>query len=122
MAYKIGVDKSSGIVNVTYSGTVSLDMRKQAVEDVCEIHDPLEPLNILVDVRKLIMDLSLEEQKLFGRYLASREELMDAKVAVLHTNDYNPNLAIDVHAFNSGYQLAEFSALSQAVDWLTCNT
>ena len=118
MAYTIDLNESLEIVNVVYTGKVSLDMRMQAVEQVCSSYSHLKPLKILVDVRGLIMDLSFDEQQAFGKNLANNPVLTDARVAVLHKPDFNPNAIIDDSAFNNGYMLAQFSSQADAELWL----
>lgn len=118
MTYIIELDKPLEIVNVIYSGKVSLDMRMQAVEQVCSSHSHLKPLRILVDVRELVMDLSFDEQQAFGKQLANNAALTNARVAVLHKPDFNPNAIIDDSAFNNGYMLAQFSSPDDAELWL----
>ena len=119
MSYVIELNKPQEIVNVIYSGKVSLDMRLQAVDQVCCNYSHLMPLRILVDVRELVMDLSIEEQQAFGKYLASHPGLTNARVAVLHKSDFNPNVVIDDSAYNDGYMLAQFSSLTDAELWLS---
>ena len=118
MTYKIDFNSSSKIVCVSYSGAVSLEMRMQAVEEVCSNYCHLIPLIILVDVRQLIMDLSFDEQQRFGEYLANHSGLINARVAVLHQPDFNPNIVVDTSAYNNGYMLAQFSSLTEAELWL----
>ena len=118
MTFSIEFDNSHEIVNVVYNGTVSLEMRKQAVERVCSDYGQYKPLKILVDVRELIMDLSFDEQQAFGEFLANHPGLNHARVAVLHKPDFNPNVVIDSSAYNNGYLLAQFSSRSDAELWL----
>jgi len=118
MSYRINFNESLEIVNVIYSGTVSLEMRKQTVEQVCSNYSHLKPLKILVDVRDLVMDLSFEDQQAFGEYLANHPGLTYARVAVLHKHDFNPNVVIDDSAYNEGYILAQFSSQTDAELWL----
>ena len=44
--------------------------------------------------------------------------LPNARVAVLHKPDFNPNAIIDDSAFNNGYLLAQFSSPDDAELWL----
>jgi hypothetical protein len=118
MAYIIKLNKPLEIVNVIYTDKVSLDMRMQAVEQVCSNYSHLKPLRILVDVRELFMDLSFDEQQTFGKQLANNPALTYARVAVLHKPDFNPNAIIDDSAFNNGYILAQFSSPADAELWL----
>lgn len=118
MNYTIDFDSEKEIVKVAYAGRVSLDERVQAVKDVTRTYAKYMPLKILIDVRDLKMHLSLEEQKHFGQYLSNHKGLAEAKVAVLHPSDHNPNLLVDIHAFNNGYRLAEFEKRQVAQTWL----
>jgi len=118
MSYRIKFNESLETVNVIYTGTCNLEMRKQAVEQVCNNYSHLKPLKILVDVRDLVMDLSFEDQQMFGEYLANHPGLTHARVAVLHKHDFNPNVIIDDSAYNQGYILAQFSSQSDAELWL----
>jgi len=121
MNYEISYIELNDIIHVTYTGSVSLSERKQAVNDVCTTYSDHKPLKILVNVCDLKMDLSLQEQHEFGDYLAFHSGLSQAKVAVVHQADYNPNLLIDTCAFNNGYRLAEFNQISAAETWLAEN-
>lgn len=118
MPYSINLNESLDIVNVFYSGSVSLEERKQAVEQVCSKYSRIKPLKILVDVRDLVMDLSYEDQQAFGEHLANHPGLTHARVAVLHEHDFNPNVIIDDSAYNHGYTLAQFSSHTDAELWL----
>ena len=118
MAFKISFNAIHEIVNVIYSGIASLEERIQAVEDVCASYGDLKPLKILVNVRSLEMHLPLPEQKKFGKFLADCQGLAHSRVAVLHKQSHNPNMLIDVIAFNNGYKLAEFIEQKDAEDWL----
>ncbi|HEY9036751.1 MAG TPA: hypothetical protein VIM96_08590 [Pseudomonadales bacterium] len=118
MSYQITLDESTMLVQVIYAGPASLTKRMRAVSDVCTQYAHLAPLNILVDVRRLNMELSLDEQKYFGEYLATHPVLANAKVAVLHPPGHNPNLIIDATAFANGYRLAQFNLQRDAASWL----
>lgn len=118
MAYRISFDETNGVVDVIYNGEVSLEQRKQAVEQVCQEFAHLDTLPIMVDVRQLTMHLTSAEQKAFGQYLASHPVLSKARVAVLHPETHNPNLLIDTTAFSRGYTLAQFNLIPEAHAWL----
>lgn len=126
MSYRIDFNESNGVIHVVYAGKVGLAERLLAVKEVCGQFGSRRPLLILVDVSELEMVMTLEEQTLFGEYLASRPELVDARVAVLYgqgrklpeTKVRNPNVIVDLVAFNNGYRLAEFTSLQGAAEWL----
>lgn len=119
MTYIIKFIEPLEIVHVTYSGIVSLNERVKAVESVCNLYSHINPLKILVNVRDLDMQLSMDEQAAFGKYLASHALLSNARVAVLHNRQNNPNILIDVTAFNNGYKLAQFNNNKDAEGWLS---
>jgi hypothetical protein len=131
MSYSIDFNETNGVIQVTYAGKVALAERRQAVEDVCTQYGGRRPLRILVDVSELEMVMTLDEQKAFGEFLASRPELADARVAVLYGGELsgkasswdkresqNPNIIVDLVAFNNGYRLAQFVSLQLAAEWL----
>lgn len=118
MTYSVSLDEALEVVRVSYSGIVTLNERMQAVENVCRPYSHLKPLKILVNVRELEMHLSIQDQKTFGRFLATHLELKNARVAVLHKNSHNPNLCVDASAYNLGYTRAEFINTKDAEEWL----
>lgn len=108
MSYEVKLNEADGIVDVIYNGTVTLEERKQAVDEGCSLYAHMRPQLILVNARKLEMDLTMEEQQIFGEYLASHPKLAQARVAVLHEESDNPNLFVDHFASINGYKLAQF--------------
>ncbi|MBY4677300.1 hypothetical protein [Marinobacterium arenosum] len=117
MPYQIEQDHDR-IITVTYQGQVDLAERMAAVEDACRYIDDIDRVLLLIDVREVIVKMSLEQQKTFGTYLANRQELSRAKVAVLHPAGRNPNQVIDGYAYINGYHLVEFSDTREARAWL----
>lgn len=118
MGYEIEFDDASKIVTVKYTGRVSLNERLSAVEEVSASYSHLNPLRILIDVVSLDMQLSYKEQKNFGTYLATNRRLKNARVAVFHQANNNPNVFVDSTAFLNGYQLAQFDNEKGAHSWL----
>ena len=45
--------------------------------------------------------------------------LKNAKVAVLHPRDHNPNMNIDTFAYVNGYCTVNFISTTEAISWLT---
>ncbi len=118
MPYTIEFDPLSSVVTVIYRHNVPLNERLQAVEEVCSAYSCQKPLKILVNVRELDMQLTYEEQKYFGQFLANHADLQNARVAVLHRTGINPNWVVDSFAFMNGYLLAQFDKRSEAELWL----
>jgi hypothetical protein len=118
MTYSIEFDEESKILTLKYTGSVSLESRLSAVNDICTSYSHLIPLRILVDVIDLDMQLSYEEQTYLGKHLAANEDLVNAKAAVFHEKNNNPNLIIDTTAFINGFHLVQFDNKKEAQSWL----
>jgi len=119
MSYKIEFDEDSKIVTIKYIGSVSLGSRLSAVNDICTSYSHLNPFRILIDVIDLDMQLSYEEQTYFGKRLAANKDFGNAKAAVLHEKNYNPNFIIDTAAFINGYHIVQFDNKKEAQLWLS---
>ncbi|OMH25801.1 hypothetical protein [Motiliproteus sp. MSK22-1] len=117
MAYSV-VKDGEGIISVTYKDKVDLAERYSAVSDACKHIDDIAAVRLLIDVREVVVNMTLNEQKTFGNFLANKYELSEAKVAVLHKSDNNPNQAIDTYAYMQGYHLVEFTDPGEARLWL----
>ena len=79
--YSIDFNPALRVVTVCYKGAVSLKDRMCAVDEVCENYAGTGPLKILVDVNKLEMDLTTEEQIAFGEYLAGHVDFRWSSLA-----------------------------------------
>ena len=120
MAHLIQKDNSNNVI-VIYTGSVDLNERKLAVDEACELANPPDPVRLLIDVRKIIMNMSLDEQEDFVGYLVEKKELVNAKVAILHNPQSNPNLMINTFAYIAGYQTVDFDRENDAISWLNGN-
>ena len=119
MAFKIEFDESTQVVSVIFSRATNLESKLLAVSEVTQTFSGNERINILVDVREQVMEMTLGEQDAFGEYLANHFGLRNARVAVLHKPNFNSNSVIDYIAYKNGYQLEEFASFSDAILWLT---
>lgn len=117
MAHTVTHDVSN-IIRVTFNGTVDLHERMLAVDEVCELVNSPHNVRLLIDVRNIKMDMSLDDQQYFGRFLASKQALANAKVALLHKPRDNPNIVINAVAYAEGYHVVEFDQLNEAHMWL----
>ncbi len=120
MTYSIQKDDSN-IITVTYTGSVNLSERKTAVDETCKLITPSVPVKLLIDVRNINNNMSLDEQEYFVEYLVEKKELANAKVAVLHNPQSNPNFMIDSFAYIAGYQTVDFDREKDAISWLNGN-
>ncbi|MCP4325032.1 MAG: hypothetical protein GY951_15070 [Psychromonas sp.] len=118
MSYKIQLIEENQIVAVTYIGDISLDVRLSAVHDICSNYNQFKFYKLLIDSRQASQQMSKNEQIIFGRYLAEREEFRNALVATLSTSDNTINKVIVKEASSLGYQISCFDNKQQAVNWL----
>jgi hypothetical protein len=119
MPHSIKVLHSQKIVNVIFDGGVNLDERIASVKEVCNLLPSDTPVLLLIDVRALTNLMSNPEQEYFGRFLASKSEFKQAKVAVLsQAQTHNPNTIINNVAYLNGYHLVPFTCRSEAIYWL----
>lgn len=117
MPYFINKDSTS-VITVSYLGPADLDERKKAVDEICKLVNPGEPVKLLVDVRKLAMNMSKDEQRCFARYLANKKELSAARVALVHVPENNPDQLINAVAYSEGYEVVDFDNMNSANEWL----
>ena len=108
----------SDIIRVTYSGKVDLDDRKMAVDEACQSIQSADHVRLLIDVRDITSNIPASSQKEFAQYLAAKETLKNAKVAVLHKHENNPNLLINAYAYAEGYVTVSFNNEYDAILWL----
>ena len=108
----------SNITTVIFTGSVGLSERIMAVDEVCGLVESSVPVRLLIDVRDIIMNMSTDEQIYFGKYIASREQFSEAKVAVVHNPGTSPNIMISTTAYLEGYHVVEFDDLNEANLWL----
>lgn len=117
MAYLVQ-ETDPNTITVTYTGSVDIHERKAAVGETCKLINPSNPVRLLIDVTKIIMKMSVDEQKSFAEYLTSKKELANAKIAVLHDPQSNPNLIINALVYTKGFFTVNFENKNEAIAWL----
>ena len=119
MAHQIDTLADANIIVVKYSGDVGLKERLSAVVEVCDMLNDTSCVRLLIDIRQINNTMSNEQQQYFGRYLANKPELKNAKVAVLSEQlERNANLVINNTAYLEGYHVAPFNSRGEAISWL----
>jgi len=119
MSYDVRFDEEDKIVIVTYIGTVTLEEREKVIMGVSSSYAYLNPLRLLFDTREFVLNLTLDEQKSLGEFVANDTTYARARIAVLHNKINNPNLVVDTYANINGIsELAQFSNQRDAIDWL----
>ncbi len=119
MSYRIGRVDNSKILILTYEGSLDLQTRLDALEEIKKIiRDENLDADLLIDVRNSTSLLSTMEEYEFGKTLAGTKELKNSLVALLRLGKGNQNQFINNVAVNRGYMLREFSSEDAAMGWL----
>jgi len=119
VSYRIGRVDNSKILIVTYEGSLDLQTRLDALEEIKKIiRDENLDADLLIDVRNSTSLLSTMEEYEFGKTLAGTKELKNSLVALLRLGKGNQNQFINNVAVNRGYMLREFSSEDAAMGWL----
>lgn len=106
------------IIKVIFSEEVDLQQRKEAVDRVCELVSGKTQVKLLIDLTCFINKMTLEEQALFGHYLANAKALSQAKVASVTAYNKQTNIVVEAIAFTQGYQVVNFHNEADAKAWL----
>lgn len=115
MPYKIDVLKDSDIIEVTYSGDITLNERIAVVHVLCCEFNLFDRFKLLINSTRTEQKMSLVEQQIFGKFIATKEEFKGALVAVLQT----PSMETLVdEAQKYGYQIKQFVDYDTALLWL----
>ncbi len=117
MAFSL-YQEGSGIINVVFTEEVDLQQRKDAVDEVCKLVDNHEPTKLLINLSRYINKMTLEEQEIFGHYLAHAKGLANAKVASVTGFSQASNVVVEAVAFTQGYQVVNFNNEHEARAWL----
>lgn len=118
MAYKIEVMSALKIIRVTYSGDLTFNDRIQAVHILCCEFNIFDRFKLLIDVRRVNQEMTSLEQEIFGKFIASKEEFNQAKVAVVD-NILEPVDQIMIReALKDDYQIKMFDNEKEALSWL----
>jgi hypothetical protein len=117
MPYKISKLESSAIITVIYSGEVSLEQRMALITDLSIEHIQNANPKILIDARSLLTSMTETEQKIWGNFIASREEFLNASVALIINPEIN-RTAIE-QSQSLGHVIQQFDNEKDALNWLS---
>ena len=115
MPYKIDVLEESEIVEVIYSGDITLDERITVVHILCCEFNLFDRFKLLINSTKTKQKMSAVEQEIFGKFIATKEEFKGARVAVLQPQKME--ILLD-EAQKYGYQIRNFVSYDDALNWL----
>lgn len=118
MSFQVRYNSNNRIVRVCHFGRMALADTLAAAEQVFGNYSHLQPLRVLVDVRKVTNVMTGAEQKRFGRFLAEHPVAEYTRAAVLHNRAFNARAVIDSEAAARGFCLAQFILEAEAISWL----
>ncbi|KZM40428.1 hypothetical protein OA92_07350 [Marinomonas sp. SBI22] len=117
MAFSLAREENN-IIKVVFNDAVDFQQRVAAVDQVCQLVQEGEVVKLLVDLSHFENLMTLDEQEKFGIYLASQDELENAKVASVTAHACSENVIVEAVAFTNGYQVVNFHSLKDAQAWL----
>lgn len=118
MNYKIEVLAGTEIVIVTHGSVINLEKRSLILNELCQEYNLFKQFKILVDVSNVQQEMSAIEQKIFGKYISSREELMGASIAMLFNEKKSIDEQLTVESAANGLEIKMFSCKDEALSWL----
>ncbi|WP_323846877.1 hypothetical protein [Microbulbifer magnicolonia] len=118
MNFHITYRPVAGIAQVLFYGSVGLEERMEAAAMLVEKFGHRRPLRVLVDLRYARSEITLDEQRQFGRFLAEHPVLGRAHIAVLHCRQRYTSLIISSEAKSRGHSSREFFVEAEAEAWL----
>lgn len=117
--FSIHIDKARRVVEVRYSGTISLADRAQAVETGSRVLEENGYRKVLVDLSNAEMAMEPpEEESRFADLLSSNPQLARCRTAFLANPDHSINWFIEVLAKARHYECEHFTDREAAHAWL----
>lgn len=118
MPHRIKVLKESKIIKITFFGSVSLDERRNTITEMTINYITSFNPKILLDSRNVSNSMSETEQIIWGNYIATREELRSAMVAVVYNVGQSLNTKALKTAQQAGHNVKKFDNENDAMKWL----
>ncbi|GAB2521415.1 hypothetical protein [Microbulbifer agarilyticus] len=118
MGFQVRYNTATRVVNIGFFDRVDGAEKHAAVRQVAEKYGHLHPLLVLADVRRADIQMTLEERRALGSYIAHLPGISEGRFAVLHAPEYNANVVIDSAARKEGLALMEFVTEQAAEHWL----
>lgn len=117
--FSIHIDEARRIVEVRYSGTISLGDRAQAVEAGSRALEETGYRKVLVDLSSAEMAMEgPQEESRFADVLSSDPQLAHCRTAFLASPDQSINWFIEVLAKARHYECEHFTDREAAYAWL----
>ena len=120
MAYRVELEKSTGIIKTTYIGHVTLEDKQAAIAEVAKIRSgDIRSLKVMIDIRETTLTVIPKENRdLFILALLRAPDLLQAQVAVVHGKEEYPISLIACGAYMAGFHISQFACDQEAQAWL----
>ncbi len=117
--FSIIIDESRGVVDVRYSGTITLGDREQAVEAGSRALEETGYRKVLVDLSSAEMAMEdPREESRFADVLSNNPQLARCRTAFLARSDQSINWFIEVLAKARHFECEHFTDREAAYAWL----
>lgn len=118
MAHIIEHDDKKKITYLVYLSEINLDQRIGIVTELCNMLRDNGSQKILIDARRLQCSMTPVEQGIWGNFVCGLEELKNAWVAVVYSEDAEINSLSIQQAAKAGHKVIKFTDIQDAENWL----
>lgn len=116
---QIRLEKNDRIVRCTPLEDVGFKDMSNASYLISQKYGHLNPLLILVDVRRVNINMTPDENQAFAQFISSLPGFSEARIGVLHSLSHNPMSATDRESRDSGLLVRSFFSEAESTRWLT---
>ena len=119
MPYTVSADEQYRLVEVVYSGQITISTRVCAMEDGVTLLDSQQYRRVLIDLRAAVAaPESLDVGNAFATRMAHRPRVRDSRLAYLTLPHQHSNLLIENMAAARHLSLQRFNRREDALQWL----
>ena len=116
---QIRLEKEARIVRCTPQEDAGIEIMSNASQLISQKYGHFKPLRILVDVRRVKINMTPEKNQAFAQFISSLPGFGEARIAVLHDISHNPMTATDQESRDSGLLVRSFFSEAESIRWLT---
>jgi hypothetical protein len=119
MPYTVSIDDQHGLVEIIYSGQITIDVRQDAMTQGIALLEERQYSRVLVDLRRSMAALEpLDAGNAFATRLAHSPRLRDSRLAFVTLPTQYSNLLVENMAAARHLSLQHFHRREDALQWL----
>jgi hypothetical protein len=120
MPYTVSIDEEHRLLEIIYSGQITIDMRQDAMQEGVALLEARQYSRVLVDLRASTAALEpLDAGNAFATRLAHWPRLRDSRLAFLTLPTQYSNLLVENMAAARHLSLQHFHRRDDALQWLS---